>query len=64
MGGPHGSYAEWKKKSEDNSNCRKSLRNNAWNNKAADMKNKVTLRVGEAIEDIWVDTVVIWQVSM
>ena len=40
------------KKTEDNSNCRMSYRNNARNNKPADMKNKVTVRVGEAIEDI------------
>ena len=41
------------------------IEDNTWNNKAADVKNReVTVRVGEAIEDIWADTVVIWQLSM
>ena len=41
------------------------IEDNTWKNKAADMKNReMTVREGEAIEDIWVDTVVIWQLIM
>lgn len=66
MGKPHRSYAQWKKKNlkiMQTVGCL--IEDNTWKNKAADMKNReMTVREGEAIEDIWADTVVIWQLIM